>query len=134
MAKKTVVTLIDDLTGEQAENIRTVEFALDGVSYEIDLADDNEARLRDELASYITAARKTGGRRGGARRAGRPAGSSNNAGSGYNRDTLKAIREWAKQNGHEVSDRGRLPADVVKAWEEQHQGARDSGRAPAFSG
>ncbi|MGH3989832.1 MAG: histone-like nucleoid-structuring protein Lsr2, partial [Pseudonocardiaceae bacterium] len=73
MAQKTIVTLIDDLTGEEAEDITTVEFALEGVTYEIDLADDNAAQLRDKLSRYVAAARKTSGRRPGTRGADRPA-------------------------------------------------------------
>ncbi|MGQ0718218.1 MAG: histone-like nucleoid-structuring protein Lsr2 [Pseudonocardiales bacterium] len=138
MAQKTIVTLIDDLTGEEAEDITTVEFALEGVTYEIDLADDNAAQLRDKLSRYVAAARKTSGRRPGTRGSDRSAGRTNGngkvAGSGYNRDTLKAIREWAKQNGHNVSDRGRLPLNVVHAWEANHQGVTSSGKLPAFSG
>jgi hypothetical protein len=138
VAQKTIVTLIDDLTGEEAEDITTVEFALEGVTYEIDLADDNAAKLRDGLARYVAAARKTSGKRPGGRGAdrstGRTTGNGSVAGSGYNRDTLKAIREWAKQNGHNISDRGRLPLNVVQAWETKHQGVTSSGRLPAFSG
>ncbi|MGH3972653.1 MAG: histone-like nucleoid-structuring protein Lsr2 [Pseudonocardiaceae bacterium] len=137
MAQKTIVTLIDDLTGEEAEDITTVEFALEGVTYEIDLADDNAAKLRDNLACYVAAARKTSGRRPGGRGSDRSGGRTGNgsvARSGYNRDTLKAIREWAKQNGHNVSDRGRLPLNVVQAWEAKHQGSMNSGKIPAFSG
>jgi hypothetical protein len=63
VAQKTIVTLIDDLTGEEAEDISTVEFALEGVTYEIDLANDNAARLRDNLARYVAAARKISARR-----------------------------------------------------------------------
>ncbi|MFN2479185.1 MAG: Lsr2 family protein, partial [Pseudonocardiaceae bacterium] len=102
MAQKTIVTLIDDLTGEEAEDISTVEFALEGISYEIDLANDNAAKLRDNLARYVAAARKTSARRPGARGADRSTRGAGNAGvarSGYNRDTLRSIREWAKQNG-----------------------------------
>ncbi|MGH3924758.1 MAG: histone-like nucleoid-structuring protein Lsr2, partial [Pseudonocardiaceae bacterium] len=123
--------------GEEAEDITTVEFALEGVTYEIDLADGNAAQLRDKLSRYVAAARKTGGRRPGTRgadRSGRANGNGKVAGSGYNRDTLKAIREWAKQNGHNVSDRGRLPLNVVQAWEANHQGVTNSGKLPAFSG
>ena len=136
MAQKTIVTLIDDLTGEEAEGITTVEFALEGVTYEIDLADDNAAKLRDNLSRYVAAARKTSGRRPGNRGADRSAGRGNGAASrsGYNRETLRAIREWAKQNGHNVSDRGRLPLNVVQAWEVNHQAVKVSGRVPAFSG
>jgi hypothetical protein len=140
VAQKTIVTFIDDLTGEEAEDITTVEFALEGVAYEIDLAEDNAAKLRDNLARYVAAARKTSARRPGARGTDRSAsrasgnGNGNGAGSGYNRDTLRAIREWAKQNGHNVSDRGRLPLNVVQAWEANHQAVKSSGRVPAFSG
>lgn len=140
MAQKTIVTLIDDLTGEEAEDISTIEFALEGVTYEIDLADDNAAKLRDNLARYVAAARKTSTRRPGARGTdrltGRVAGKGNGGGvarSGYNRDTLRAIREWAKQNGHNVNERGRLPLTVVTAWEEQHQVTKN-GKIPTFSG
>jgi hypothetical protein len=61
MAQKTVVTLIDDLDG-QSEADETVEYALDGVTYEIDLAKDNAEALREVFAPYIAAARRTGGR------------------------------------------------------------------------
>jgi GNAT superfamily N-acetyltransferase len=137
VAQKTIVTLIDDLTGEEAEDITTVEFALEGVTYEIDLADDNAAKLRDNLARYVAAARKTSARRattrGADRSAARGAGNGAVARSGYNRDTLRAIREWAKQNGHSVSDRGRLPLTVLHAWEANHQAVKN-GKVPSFSG
>jgi hypothetical protein len=137
VAQKTIVTFIDDLTGEEAEDISTVEFALEGVTYEIDLANDNATKLRDNLARYVAAARKTGARRPGVRSTDRsPSRGSGNGGvahSGYNRDTLRAIREWAKQNGHSVSDRGRLPLTVLSAWETDHQ-AMKNGKVPTFSG
>ena len=116
MAQKTIVTLVDDLTGEAAENIRTVEFALDGRAYELDLTDENSAKLHDALSQYVNAARKIGGRRRSATRPDRGSKSTSRT-TGYNRETLKSIREWAKKNGHNVSDRGRLPAEVVRAWE-----------------
>jgi nucleoid-associated protein Lsr2 len=130
VAQKTIVTLIDDLTGEEAEDISTVEFALEGVTYEIDLADDNAAKLRDNLARYVAVARKISARRAGSR--GRGNGNGGVA-SGYNRDTLKAIREWAKQNGHTVNERGRLPLTVLDAWEAHHQAVKNT-KIPAFSG
>lgn len=138
MAQKTIVTLIDDLSGEEAEDITTVEFALDGVSYEIDLDDKNSAALRDALADYVAAARRTGGRRstGGGRR--RAAASGAGTGTpratspgGYDRETSKQIRAWAKTQGYEVSDRGRVPNNVVEAWEAQRKGAD---QAATFSG
>jgi len=114
MAQRTIVTLVDDLTGEDAENISTVEFALDGATYELDLTDENSAKLRETLSRYAGAGRKIGGRR---RRGSRPdrAIRSNGSAAGYNRETLKSIREWAKKNGHSVNDRGRLPAEVLQA-------------------
>jgi hypothetical protein len=116
MAQKTIVTLVDDLTGEEAENISTVEFALDGVTYELDLTDENSTKLHDALSQYAKAARKIGGRRRSGPRPDRVIKSTGRT-AGYNRETLKSIREWAKKNGHNVSDRGRLPAEVLKAWE-----------------
>lgn len=133
MAQKTIVTLVDDLTGEEAEDITTVEFALDGVTYEIDLDDKNSARLRDALAEYVAAARRTGGRRaGGRRRSGAGTGTPRaTSPGGYDRETSKQIREWAKGQGFEVSDRGRVPNNVVEAWEAQRKG---SDHAATFSG
>jgi hypothetical protein len=135
MAQKTIVTLVDDLTGEEAEDITTVEFALDGVTYEIDLDDKNSARLRDALAEYVAAARRTGGRRAtsnGRRRSGAGTGTPRaTSPGGYDRETSKQIREWAKAQGFEVSDRGRVPNNVVEAWEAQRKG---SDHAASFSG
>jgi hypothetical protein len=68
MARKTIVTLVDDLTGETAEDISTVEFAVDGMAYELDLTDENSAKLRDTLSPYVRAGRKIGGRRRGGTR------------------------------------------------------------------
>lgn len=133
MAQKTIVTLVDDLTGEEAEDITTVEFALDGVTYEIDLDDKNSARLRDALAEYVAAARRTGGRRSsGRRRSGAGTGTPRaTSPGGYDRETSKQIRQWAKAQGFEVSDRGRVPNNVVEAWEAQRKG---SDQSATFSG
>jgi hypothetical protein len=108
MAKQTTVTLIDDLDGSEADE--QVEFAVDGRSYEIDLSKANSARLRDVLAPFVSAARRTGGRRS-APAAGR---------STSDREQNQAIREWAQQNGFTVSDRGRLPANVIEAYQKAH--------------
>jgi Lsr2 len=116
MAQKTIITLVDDLTGEAAENISTVEFALDGRAYELDLTDENSAKLHDALSQYVNAARKIGGQRRSVTRPDRGSQSTSRTTS-YNRETLKSIREWAKKNSHNVSDRGRLPAEVLQAWE-----------------
>ena len=123
MATKTVVSLIDDLDG-QSEADETVEYAIDGVTYEIDLAKDNAEALREVFAPYIAAARRTGGRaRSGTGNRGRSSssgGAVSNA-AGRSREALKAIRDWAKSSGWAVSDRGRLPGNVVEAYDAAHK-------------
>jgi Lsr2 len=121
MAQRTIVTLVDDLTGEEAENISTVEFALEGATYELDLTDENSAKLREALSPYASAGRKIGGRRRSGSRPDRGI-RSNGSAAGYHRETLKSIREWAKKNGHSVSDRGRLSAEVLQAWQTAQAG------------
>ena len=123
MAQKTVVTLIDDLDGTSNEGIQTVEFGLDGVTYEIDLNEDNASKLRDQLAEFIDSARRAGGRvkRGLATSGVRPVG------SGRSREQTQAIREWAKRNGHDVSDRGRIPASITEAFEAEAGKLKEAG-------
>ena len=133
MAQKTIVTLIDDLTGEEAEDISTVEFALDGVSYEIDLDEKNNTALRDALADYLAVARKTGGRRssGPRRRSAGTAAPRTTSPGGYDRETSRQIRAWAKTQGFEVADRGRVPSNVIEAWESR---GKTGDRSATFSG
>ena len=121
MAQKTIVTLVDDLTGEVAENISTVEFALDGRAYELDLTDENSTKLHDALSQYVNAARKIGGRRRSGPRPGRAIKSTSHT-TGYNRETLKSIREWAKKSGKEISDRGRIPQEIVDEFHSKGPG------------
>jgi Lsr2 len=105
VATQTMTKLVDDLDGGTAE--RTVTFSWDGHTFEIDLSKKNIAALDNALKPYVGAARRvrsTGtrvsARRGSAKRANMP-----------------DIREWARANGHEVSDRGRIPVAVVEAYE-----------------
>jgi hypothetical protein len=117
MAQKVDVKFIDDLDGSDAAG--TVMFALDGRAYEIDLSDDNAARLRDSLASFVAAGRRSGG----APRRGRTPGATADGGSApsrANREETAAIRTWARENGHEVSERGRIPKAVVQAYQSAH--------------
>jgi hypothetical protein len=124
MAQKTVVSFIDDLDGE-SEAEGTVTFGLDGVEYEIDLTTENAEDLRDIFAPYIAAARRTGGRRstGGTRSRSSLSGSGRGGSSiaSRSREALKAIRDWAKTEGWAVSDRGRLPNNVVEAYDAAHK-------------
>jgi hypothetical protein len=111
MAQKILVEMLDDIDGSTASH--TVPFALDGVSYEIDLSDDNAAALRDELARFIAAGRRVGGRK--VRVAtGQSAAAPTTA---TDRKRNQQIRAWANANGYEVSERGRLSAEVIAAYE-----------------
>lgn len=111
VAQKVQVVLEDDISGGPADE--TVLFALDGVSYEIDLSTGNAAELREALAGYVAVARRVGGRASsGRRRAGRSSGS----GAGKTAE----IRAWARDNGYEVSERGRISAEVRAAYEAAH--------------
>ncbi len=114
MAQQTTVKFIDDLDGSDASG--TFDFAVDGRQYQIDLSDENAAKLRDALAPYVGAARIAGGRgRGGPRAARQTVVADKPARS--NRDETAAIREWARANGHTVSDRGRIAKSVVEAYQ-----------------
>ncbi|MFD8548721.1 Lsr2 family protein [Streptomyces sp. NPDC059649] len=107
MAQKVQVLLVDDLDGGEAHE--TVTFALDGKAYEIDLSDGNAEKLRESLAEFVKAGRRTGGRSGGR-------GKARTAASAGSQDTAK-IRAWAKENGYNVNDRGRVPAEIREAFE-----------------
>lgn len=111
MAKQTTVTLVDDLDGSEAEE--QVEFAVDGRSYEIDLSAANGARLRDALGPFISAARRTGGRRSSA-------GNGAVARPSTDREQNQAIREWAQGQGMKISERGRIPSNVLEAYHQSH--------------
>jgi hypothetical protein len=108
MAQKVHIVLEDDLDGSDAT--QTVSFALDGTSYEIDLNDKNAEALRDAFAVYVGHGRRlSGGRRG------RRTASAGSAGA-----SAKEIREWARANGHQVPERGRIPATVRDAYVSAH--------------
>ena len=116
MAQKVTVNLVDDLDGGQADE--TVEFSLDGVAYQIDLSSDNAAELREALNGFVSHARRAGGRRKpGPRKSGGGSGAGPaKSGTRGDRAQNKAIREWARKRGLEVSDRGRIPADIVEQY------------------
>jgi hypothetical protein len=119
MAQQVNVKFVDDLDGSDAAG--TVSFGLDGRSYEIDLSDDNSARLRESLASFIAAAHKSGGSTAaGGRRRQKMTASSGPRPQPLDREQTAAIRAWARQNGHQVSDRGRISKAVVDAFQAAH--------------
>ncbi|MEV0048312.1 Lsr2 family protein [Nocardia rhamnosiphila] len=104
MARKVVVTVIDDLDGTSTA-AETVSFGLDGAGYEIDLSEANARELRAGLDKWVPFARRVGGRsRVKAPVAGR-------------RKDAKAVREWARSNGHDVPARGRVPSAVLQAYQ-----------------
>lgn len=105
MAQRVQILLEDDITGGNAAE--TITFGLDGVTYEIDLNEKNAKKLRDALASYIDAGRRVSGRR---------KSSTSSSSSRSNSGELAKIREWARANGHQVSDRGRISQKVRDAY------------------
>lgn len=113
MAQKTVVSLIDDLDASEADE--TVRFGLDGAQYEIDLSEKNATTLRESLAPFVASARRVGGRASSSRKAGR-ATARRSGGT----DRTADIREWARANGYQVSDRGRIASNIVQAYDAAH--------------
>ena len=111
--------LVCDLHDDEVEGVETVAFALDGAAYEIDACEEHASALRDAFAPYVGAARRAG--RPAPAAAGRKAqgGKAKPAGSG-GKERVQEIREWARANGHTVSERGRLSGAVVAAYEAAH--------------
>jgi hypothetical protein len=113
MAQQTTVRFVDDLDGSEASG--TFDFSLEGRNYQIDLSDENAAKLRAALTPFIDAARKAGGRSSSSRTRRQSAAAEKHTRS--SREETHAIREWARQNGHKVSDRGRIPKSVIEAYQ-----------------
>jgi hypothetical protein len=107
VAARTVVHLVDDVDGGEADE--TVTFSLDGVDYTIDLSASNADSLRKALAEFVGAARRGGRASKGGKTQVRPGG---------DRAQNQAIREWARRNGHPVSERGRIPSDLITRFQE----------------
>lgn len=105
MAQRVEVFVVDDIDGSPADE--KVRFGLDGTSYEIDLSASNAAKLREALAPYVGGARSTTARR--VRKTSSPANAS-----------ATEVRAWAVQNGFEINNRGRVPAQIRKAYELAH--------------
>ena len=111
MAQKVQVLLVDDIDGGEASE--TVNFALDGNNYEIDLSGKNATEMRDSFAKYVGAARKMGRSSSSSGRSGRRSGGTTTS---MDRDQAAAIRSWAKKQGLKVSDRGRIPATIIEQY------------------
>jgi len=106
MAKRTITMIVDDLDGSEATE--TVSFSIDGVSYEIDLGAENAAKIRDDFAIWTAHATRIGGRK--------RTGTTRAAGG----EDLEAIRTWARDNGFQVADRGRISGKVKEAYAKAH--------------
>lgn len=113
MVQKVQVMLVDDIDGGEASE--TVSFSLDGSSYEIDLSEDNATKMREAFAAYVGQARRSGrsGRSGSAGTRQRRPGSTSRPAATDN----AAVRAWAKENGHAVSERGRIATEVREAYD-----------------
>ena len=110
MARITRITLVDDLDGGEASE--TVYFSLKGRHYEIDLSAENAAKLRDALAPFVAAARRSDG----ANRPPRTRVGDRPPGSAIDRAEGGEIREWARQHGHKIAIRGRIPGWILAAY------------------
>jgi len=113
MAQKVQVILVDDVDGGEADE--TVSFALDGVSYEIDVSAPNAEAIREALAPWVGHARRVGGRAGNRARVSAP-----KSRPAAERTDLSDVRAWARENGFQVSDRGRVSGEVRAAYEAAH--------------
>jgi hypothetical protein len=110
MAQRVNVILVDDIDGDDA--VETVSFGLDGVDYEIDLNEKNADALRNALAAYIDGGRRAPARKGSARsRRGQRVAAGGSTGP-----SAADIRRWARENGWDVPERGRVSAEVREAY------------------
>jgi hypothetical protein len=116
VASKVEVVLLDDVDGSTAA--QTLVFGLDGVAYEIDLSDGHAGELRDSLSAWIGHARRLG-RTGQARTGRAPAGRGRSGESSEGLDLVQ-VRSWARDNGFEISDRGRVSSQVLQAYRDAH--------------
>ena len=109
MATRIVTELHDDIDGSNAT--QTVRFAMDGVEYEIDLSDRNANRLRNSFEEFIRHAREVGGQGSGRKAA---------ISAWADKSHTGAMREWLREYGYEVSDRGRIPAWLQQVYHDRH--------------
>jgi hypothetical protein len=100
--QKIIQTMVDDIDGSEATT--TIAFSVSGVDYSIDLNDKNAAKFEKALAPFVASAERIGGRR----RTGTVTKIASNA---------KTVRSWAQANGYAVPDRGRIPGDIIAAYE-----------------
>jgi hypothetical protein len=110
MAQRFQVLLVCDVHGDETPGTETVNFAVDGAAYEIDVCDAHGAKLRDAFAPYVAAGRRAGRSSGGSAR-GRRRGARSSSGV-----DPAAVRAWARSNNVAVSERGRISAEILERY------------------
>lgn len=118
VARHSTTTLVDDLDDTLTAD-ETVSLSVDGVDYEIDLSTDNATRLRDDLATWVDHARRTGARRSPTPRT-RAGSTKTSTRTPAGRPDTGTVRDWARENGFTVADRGRIPAAAQQAYDAAH--------------
>lgn len=121
MARKIIHQLVDDIDGEVLDDGagETVTFSIGGTAYEIDLSKKNAAGMHEALEPWISKVRRVSSSVAARGSNGRGGRRSQSSAGGAKRD-LTAVRTWARENGHEVSDRGRVPSTVLEAYDAAH--------------
>lgn len=117
MAQRVQVLLVCDMHDDDTPGTETVAFSVDGAAYEIDVCDSHARELRDAFAPYVGHARRGAGGRSGGRGA---RGGGRASRGGGDRQRTADIRRWAREQGRQVPDRGRLPASIVEEYEAAH--------------
>ena len=120
MAQKVQVLITCDLDEEETEAAETVTFGHDGATYELEMCQQHLDDFNNWISEYIASARRVGGATRARRAATRAGGNSRTRGparSAGAKSGLTAIREWARANGYQVSDRGRISAAVREAFD-----------------
>ena len=123
MAQKVQVVLTCDLHDDEAPAVETVAFGFDGHSYAFELCQQHLDEFQNTMQGYIAAARKGEPPSANRRRRTNAASSSGAERARPANPTgapLSEVREWARQNGHQVSSRGRVPASVIEAYNAAH--------------
>ncbi|MEP9414346.1 MULTISPECIES: histone-like nucleoid-structuring protein Lsr2 [unclassified Gordonia (in: high G+C Gram-positive bacteria)] len=113
MAKVQSVQIVDDIDGKVLDKYETVRWAIDGKEYEFDTSTKHAQQFRDAVAKYLEVSRTAD--------AGRAVAAKRRiVGGARSKEQTQAIRKWAVANGFEISDRGRIPANVLEAFEAAH--------------
>lgn len=119
MARETIQRIIDDYDGTELDpsDVIVENFTINGVDYQLDLGGKSAAKFDKDMQKWIDKATKIGGR---AKRSTNKQAPASNGAAPTDKSQLAAIRDWARQNGYEVSDRGRIAQAIVAEFEAAH--------------